>query len=74
MGDSIMGRMDEMGGRLDELEKSISSLMDQAGLQPTTGVLAPPREGAEKQSKTSAGSDGSVSIIINGAAVMNVCM
>jgi hypothetical protein len=27
MGDSITHRMDEMGGRLDELEKSISSLV-----------------------------------------------
>lgn len=37
MGDSIMGRMDEMGGRMDELEKSIASLMDQAGLEPKDG-------------------------------------
>lgn len=54
-----MGRMDEMGGRLDELEKSISSLMEQAGLQPTTGTLVPGREGAVTERTTE--SDGSVS-------------
>jgi hypothetical protein len=32
-----MGRMDEMGARMDELEKSIASLMDQAGLEPKDG-------------------------------------
>ena len=32
MGSSIIGRMDEMGGRMDELERSIAQLMDQAGL------------------------------------------
>lgn len=57
MGDSIMGRMDEMGGRLDELEKSISSLMDQAGLQPTTGQLVPaPQRDADKKATESDGS------------------
>ena len=55
-----MGRMDEMGGRLDELEKSISSLMDQANLQPTTGTLVPGREGAVTEKNTE--SDGSVSV------------
>ena len=60
MGDSITGRMDEMGGRLDELEKSISSLMDQAGLQPTTGTLAAAPRESEK--KSSGESDGSVSV------------
>lgn len=59
MGNSITNRMDEMGGRLDELEKSISSLMDQAGLQPTTGTLAAaPRLEGEKVKAS--GSDGSV--------------
>lgn len=32
MGDSIIGRIDEMGSRIDELEKSISELMEQAGM------------------------------------------
>ena len=31
MSDSIIGCLDEMGGRLDELEKSIGELMTQAG-------------------------------------------
>lgn len=61
MGDSIMGRMDEMGGRLDELEKSISSLMDQAGLQPTTGTL---QEGHQENKSKPSDSDGSVRDIL----------
>jgi Heat shock factor binding protein 1 len=32
MGSSILGRMDEMGSRIEDLEKSITSLMDQAGV------------------------------------------
>jgi heat shock factor-binding protein 1 len=38
MGDSIIGRMDELSGRLDELERSIAELMDQAGLEPQYGT------------------------------------
>ena len=38
MGDSILGRMDEMGQRMDELEQSIAELMDQAGLEPSAGM------------------------------------
>jgi hypothetical protein len=33
MGDSIMGRMNEMNSRMDELELSIGDLMNQAGLE-----------------------------------------
>jgi hypothetical protein len=33
-----MGRMDEMGKRMDELERSIGGLMNQAGLEPPNGV------------------------------------
>ena len=32
MGHSILGRMDDMGTRMDELEQSIASLLQQAGL------------------------------------------
>ena len=32
LGNNIMGRMDEMGKRMDELEQSIVELMEQAGL------------------------------------------
>ena len=30
MSSSIIGRIDDMGGRIDELEKSISNLVDEA--------------------------------------------
>ena len=36
MGESIMGRMNEMNARMDELELSIVDLMNQAGLEPTS--------------------------------------
>jgi len=45
MGSSILGRMDEMGKRMEELESSIGDLMNQAGLEtpaPTAASLAPP--------------------------------
>lgn len=32
MSGSIIGRIDEMGNRIDDLEKSISDLMQQAGV------------------------------------------
>jgi hypothetical protein len=32
MGNSILGRMDDMGTRMDELEQSIASLLQHAGL------------------------------------------
>lgn len=32
MGNTILGRIDDMGSRIDTLEKSIGDLMDQAGL------------------------------------------
>jgi heat shock factor-binding protein 1 len=32
MSDSIIGRIDEMGSRIDDLEKSIAELMEQAGV------------------------------------------
>jgi heat shock factor-binding protein 1 len=33
MSDAIIGRIDEMGNRIDDLEKSIGELMDQAGVE-----------------------------------------
>jgi hypothetical protein len=46
MGNSILGRMDEMGKRMDELESNIGGLMTQAGLEPPNGngagVTPPP--------------------------------
>ena len=38
MGNSILGRMDEMGKRMDELESNIGGLMNQAGLEPPNGA------------------------------------
>eukprot|EP01033_Poteriospumella_lacustris_P012818 gene12819-9164_t len=32
MSTTIIGRIDDMGGRIDELEKSIADLMQQAGI------------------------------------------
>ena len=32
MSDTIIGRIDEMGTRIDDLEKSIADLMEQAGV------------------------------------------
>ena len=34
MSDQIIGRIDEMGDRIDDLEKSIAELMEQAGVEP----------------------------------------
>jgi heat shock factor-binding protein 1 len=33
MSDAIINRIDEMGGRIDDLEKSIAELMQQAGIE-----------------------------------------
>jgi len=32
MSDTIVGRIDEMGGRIDDLERSIADLMQQTGI------------------------------------------
>lgn len=38
MGNTILGRIDDMGSRIDTLEKSIGDLMDQSGLsEPSYG-------------------------------------
>ena len=38
MGNSIIGRIDDMGSRIDTLEQSIGDLVDQSGLSdPTYG-------------------------------------
>jgi hypothetical protein len=39
MSDAIIGRIDEMGSRIDELEKSLGDLMATAG-QPVGGSAA----------------------------------
>ncbi len=40
MGNSILGRMDEMGKRMDELESNIGGRMSQAGWEPPNGAGA----------------------------------
>ena len=34
LSDTILGRIDDMGSKIDDLEKSIAELMDQAGIEP----------------------------------------
>lgn len=34
LSDTILGRIDDMGSKIDDLEKSIGELMDQAGIDP----------------------------------------
>ena len=36
MSNAIIGRIDEMGNRIDDLEKSVSDLMTQAGVDEST--------------------------------------
>mmetsp|Transcript_7562 Transcript_7562/g.13632 ORF Transcript_7562/g.13632 Transcript_7562/m.13632 type:complete len:92 (+) Transcript_7562:215-490(+) len=35
LSDTIVGRIDDMGSKIDELEKSINDMMDQAGVEST---------------------------------------
>ncbi len=42
MSDSIIGRIDEMGSRIDDLEKSIGDLIQQAGLEEADMGSQPP--------------------------------
>ena len=42
MSDSIIGRIDEMGSRIDDLEKSIGDLIQQAGLDEFDMASKPP--------------------------------
>jgi len=51
MGDSIMGQMDQMGSRMNDLESSINQLMDQAGLTPMSDTL--PSSSADSNKKPS---------------------
>mmetsp|Transcript_35779 Transcript_35779/g.86370 ORF Transcript_35779/g.86370 Transcript_35779/m.86370 type:complete len:91 (+) Transcript_35779:132-404(+) len=36
LSDTIVGRIDDMGTKIDELEKSVNDLMDQTGIESTT--------------------------------------
>lgn len=52
MSDAIIGRIDEMGSRIDDLEKSIADLMEQTtedgsdkNLEPATGEAAAKNKG-----------------------------
>lgn len=56
MSEAIIGRIDDMGNRIDDLEKSIGELMSAAGVEggATEGgsatVEAPAAEGADAES------------------------
>ena len=39
MGQTILGRIDEMGSRIDDVERTIGDLMNQAGLEPSLGTM-----------------------------------
>ncbi len=45
MSDTIIGKIDEMGGRIDDLEKSLSELMTQAGGGAGGGAAGAPAQG-----------------------------
>jgi len=49
MSDAIIGRIDEMGTRIDDLERSINDLMEQAGVEPDPITDAELEREAEKQ-------------------------
>ncbi|KAL9180784.1 hypothetical protein ACHAXT_011237 [Thalassiosira profunda] len=40
LSDQIIGRIDDMGGKIDALEQSINELMDQAGVESTSSESA----------------------------------
>ena len=44
MSDSIIGRIDEMGTRIDDLENSIGELIQQAGVEEEGKGGAPPSQ------------------------------
>jgi len=46
MSDSIVGRIDEMGTRIDDLEHSIGELIQQAGVEEGKGGAPPSQEHA----------------------------
>ena len=39
MGETILGRIEDMGSRIDEMEKNLGDLMNQAGLEPSVGTI-----------------------------------
>ena len=60
MGQTILGRIDDMGGRIDELEKNIGELMNQAGVEPPVGTLPGSVGAAAAGAATNAGDGESV--------------
>ena len=49
MGNSVIGRMDELGSRMDELENSIAQLMDEVGIEATNGSVQTSNENTVKR-------------------------
>ena len=39
MGETILGRIEDMGSRIDDMEKNVGNLMTQAGLEPSVGTM-----------------------------------
>lgn len=39
MGETILGRIEDMGSRIDEMEKDVGNLVKQAGLEPSVGTM-----------------------------------
>jgi len=39
MGQTILGRINEMGSRVDDMERTIGDLMNQAGLEASIGTV-----------------------------------
>jgi len=60
MGNSIIGRIDEMGNRIDDLESSIGELMDNAGLSDQSSLgTSSKRNNLERLRNETSGVDGS---------------
>mmetsp|Transcript_83112 Transcript_83112/g.254046 ORF Transcript_83112/g.254046 Transcript_83112/m.254046 type:complete len:80 (-) Transcript_83112:213-452(-) len=49
MSDSIVNRIDDMGTRIDDLEKSISELIQEAGVEDAGAATAPASSSAALQ-------------------------
>jgi heat shock factor-binding protein 1 len=47
LSDTIVGRIDDMGAKIDELEKSLNELMDQAGVESTPSESVTKSDGNE---------------------------
>ena len=51
MSDAIIDRIDQMGTRIDDLERSINDLMEQAGVEPDPELLEEEQGQGQSQSQ-----------------------